>query len=276
MAGTERGELTALLRYCRARIDPADAGLSHRGGRGRRALGLSQAQVAQLLFLTERWYGQFERGGIDAPSPALLEDVARVLRMSGPERSALYLYALGLEPEASSPGDELGSGMPWELMLDEVTPHPVAVTDVAWNVIAHNGGFTDFRRAIRAGSDFNLLRWQLLAEEARDSQLLDWEAGWARTAAARLRQSLARHPNNDQLRRIERDVLADPRARPVYQELSRAFEPGHDAHPIRLPGWGSGQLAILSMHPYGEHLTLMNILMLQRVAVSPAPSPPPR
>jgi transcriptional regulator with XRE-family HTH domain len=271
------GELTALLRYRRAQVDPVDAGLPRRGGRGRRAVGLSQAQVAQLLFRTERWYGQFERGGVDAPPPELLEDVARVLRMNEQERAALYLYALGQEPpdrSAGGPEDgtahDAGGVLPWEGLLDDVSPHPVAVTDVAWTVVAHNRGFAAFHRALGGGRaagatphGFNLLHWQLLCEEARDRQLLDWESGWARSAAARLRYSLARHPNNRRLRRIEQEVLADPRAEAVYRDCAHTFETERRLHPVRLDGWGSGRLAVLSMRPYGGSRTWLNIMVLE-------------
>ncbi|GGS41511.1 helix-turn-helix domain-containing protein [Streptomyces griseoviridis] len=278
----KRGELTALLRYRRAQVDPVDAGLPRRGGRGRRAAGLSQAQVAQLLFRTERWYGQFERGGIDAPPPQLLEDVARVLRMNEQERASLYLYALGQEPPDRSaggpqddPAHDTPAGLSWAGLLDDVSPHPVAVTDVAWTVVAHNRGFAAFHRALvgeRAGEGtpdgFNLLHWQLLCEEARERQLLGWEAEWARSAAARLRYSLARHPNNRRLRRIEREVLADPRAEAVYRDCAHTFEPERHSHPIRLDGWGSGRLAILSMRPYSVSRTWLNIMVLE-----PEPEP---
>ncbi|MEU8652498.1 helix-turn-helix domain-containing protein [Streptomyces sp. NPDC048737] len=271
-----RGELTSLLRYRRTQIDPADVGLTHRGGRGRKAVGLSQAQVAQLLFRTERWYGQFERGGVSAPHPDLLEDVARVLHMSEHERAALYLYALGQDPPdrpAGTPREETAQDvredMPWLGLLDDVSPHPVAVTDVAWNVIAHNRRFEAFHDAVggpernpATPDGFNLLRWQLLDERARDVQLLDWETGWARTAAARLRYSLARHPNNRCLREIEEDVLADPRANALYRDSAHTFEVTQPCHPIHLEGWGSGSLVIMSMRLYSNNRAWLNIMVL--------------
>jgi transcriptional regulator with XRE-family HTH domain len=272
-----RGELTSLLRYRRAQVDPADVGLTRRGGRGRRAAGLSQAQVAQLLFRTERWYGQFERGGVEAPPPELLEDVARVLRMNEQERAALYLYALGQEPpdrsvDGSRQGTahDVGADLPWVRLLDDVSPHPVAVTDVAWNVIAHNRRFGEFHRTLTADGGghtapdgFNLLRWQLLWKEARNRQLLEWEDEWAQAAAARLRYSLARHPNNRQLRQIEQEVLSDPQADSVYRGSAHVFDADRHSHPIRLEGWGSGRLVILSMRPYSNSRTWLNIMVLE-------------
>lgn len=287
-----RGELTSLLRYRRTQINPADVGLTHRG-RGRRAVGLSQAQVAQLLYRTERWYGQFERGGVSAPHPELLEDVARVLRMSEQERAALYLYALGQEPpdrsadaaegERDGDGDK---GLLWAGLLDDVSPHPVAVTDVAWNVIAHNRKFAAFRHAISADASgveaehpaangFNLLRWQLLHREARDVQMLDWETEWAPAAAARLRYSLARHPHNRTLREIEETVRTDPRASAVYQNSAHTFEMERDCYPIHLEDWGSGSLLILSMRLYNNSRAWFNILVLDSGEPGDRPRPEP-
>ncbi|MFD7164878.1 helix-turn-helix transcriptional regulator [Streptomyces violascens] len=91
-------QLLQLLRWKRGRLGPSEFGIPKRTGQGWRSPGLSQAQVAQALFVTERTYGLLERGEMASPSQELLDTVAQVLRMEERERTALYVYALGYEP----------------------------------------------------------------------------------------------------------------------------------------------------------------------------------
>ncbi|MGH1551539.1 helix-turn-helix domain-containing protein [Streptomyces sp. L7] len=65
---------------------------------GRRSTGLSQAQVAQVLYVSERTYADLERGEMPSPAAEFLDNVAQALRMEERERTALYVYALGYEP----------------------------------------------------------------------------------------------------------------------------------------------------------------------------------
>ncbi|RSS78891.1 XRE family transcriptional regulator, partial [Streptomyces sp. WAC02707] len=94
----QKEALQRLLQWKRGQIDPVSLGWPKRVGRGRRSSGLSQAQVAQALFVTERTYAEFERGNTSQPSTEFLDNVAKVLKMDERERNVLYVYALGYEP----------------------------------------------------------------------------------------------------------------------------------------------------------------------------------
>lgn len=94
----QKEALQQLLQWKRGEIDPTQLGWPKRTGRGRRSRGLSQAQVAQALFVTEKTYAEFERGNTTQPTTEFLDNVAKVLNMEERERTALYVYAIGYEP----------------------------------------------------------------------------------------------------------------------------------------------------------------------------------
>ncbi|MFD7057426.1 helix-turn-helix domain-containing protein [Streptomyces mirabilis] len=266
----DKAGLRELLRQRRARLDPVDLGLLPDRGRRKKARGLSQAQVAQLLFRTERWYGEFERGGIETPTSAVLEDVARVLKMDESERTALFVFALAQDPPdpVGSDGDEVFSPR-WSRLADDFSPLPVVVTDLAWNALAYNTAFSVLHDALTADDEdpgssdrFNVIRWQLLRRESRNRQLLDWENSWAVSASLQLRYSLALHPANQQLQRLTAEVESDPEAGPIYRaNVVRSVEPPSLLLPIKLSQWGSGSLEIHCMRPfYGYRRAWISLL----------------
>ncbi|QES39650.1 MULTISPECIES: helix-turn-helix domain-containing protein [Streptomyces] len=235
-----KAALRQLLRWKRSRLEPASVGLRPRTGRGRRAPGLSQAQVAQLLYVSERTYAQLERGEMPSPAAGFLDRVCEVLRLEEDERTALYVYALGHEPPR--PRDPLaGQDIhgAWHEAVASVA-RPCYVNDVAWNVLACNEAFTaTFPRAPGARPalpERNLMRYMLLRESAREHHLLDWERQWARPLAAQLRKAVALYPGNADLRELDKEVEADPVAGPLYRSDPVTYvQPGGATRPVRFP-----------------------------------------
>lgn len=123
-----KAALRQLLRWKRGQLDPVELGLRPATGRGRRAPGLSQAQVARLLFVSERTYAQLERGDMPSPAADFLDRVCGVLRLAEGERTAVYVYALGHEPPR--PRDPLGGQSihpAWQEAVRGVTGQPCYV-----------------------------------------------------------------------------------------------------------------------------------------------------
>jgi hypothetical protein len=132
-----RQDLRDFLMSRRARVTPAEAGLPD-GGARRRTPGLRREEVAVLAGVGASWYQWLEQGRDITVSPQVLDAVARVLRLNGPERRHLYVLA-GLNPplpEAAAPDVELGAGL--RRLLDNWMPNPAHVMDAYWNVVAHN------------------------------------------------------------------------------------------------------------------------------------------
>jgi transcriptional regulator with XRE-family HTH domain len=132
MTGTDwagRGELTSLLRACRARL----ARPAVPGSRG----GLRQEDVANLAGLSLRRYAALERGEFRPPA-STVDQVATALRMSEPERSALHVLATGQDPPrpVTGPAPE-PPREPSQALRDMVTNmdlYPAALTDETWTL----------------------------------------------------------------------------------------------------------------------------------------------
>ncbi|MFK4070453.1 helix-turn-helix domain-containing protein [Streptomyces sp. NPDC029674] len=239
-----KAALRELLQWKRKQLDPADLGWPPRTGRGRRAPGLSQAQVAQLLYVSERTYAQLERGEMPSPADEFLDRVADVLRLEERERIALYVYALGHEPP--HPQDPLaGATVPaaWTEAVRSVVGNASYVNDIAWNVVAYNDEFVRmFPRAAHAEPaipDRNLMRYMLLNEAAREHHLVNWETDWAVPLTAQLRNAVAQHPENSDLQRLDEEVSADPVSGPIYRTNHVAYvHPNGDTRRMRYPWAG--------------------------------------
>ncbi|MFD4210777.1 helix-turn-helix domain-containing protein, partial [Micromonospora tulbaghiae] len=138
----QKEALQQLLQWKRGEIDPVELGWPKRVGPGRRARGLSQAQVAQALFVTERTYAEFERGNTSQPSTEFLDNVATVLKMNERERTALYIYAIGYDPPfPMDPCAGTNVDPAWQVAVNGVSGQPCYINDVAWNVLAANDDF---------------------------------------------------------------------------------------------------------------------------------------
>src|SRR5437667_12159244 len=83
-----RQELTQFLRTRRARLAPADVGLT--AGSGRRIRGLRREEVAVLAGVGLTWYTWLEQGREIQVSAPFLENLARALRLSEAERIHLF------------------------------------------------------------------------------------------------------------------------------------------------------------------------------------------
>ncbi|MEU6349963.1 helix-turn-helix domain-containing protein [Streptomyces sp. NPDC047072] len=235
--------LQRLLQWKRKQIDPVELGWPKRTGRGRRSTGLSQAQVAQGLYVSERTYAALERGDMPAPTAEFLDNVARILRMEERERTALYVYSLGHEPPI--PMDPMAGtnvAPAWQRAVSKVSGQPCYVNDLAWNVLAANDDFiamfpqqpgTPLRLPER-----NLIRWMLLREDAREHHLVDWEKRWATPVAAQLRTAVAAHPDSADLQQLDKEVNDDPVVGPIYRNHSIAYiHPDGDTRVMRHAGY---------------------------------------
>ncbi|WP_369211713.1 helix-turn-helix domain-containing protein [Streptomyces flavofungini] len=234
-----RMALRQLLRWKREQLNPTSLGLPAPSGRGRRAPGLSQARVAQLLEVSERTYAQLERGDMASPSTDFLDRVALVLRLNERERIALYVYSLGHEPPHSQ-DPMAGRNVPaaWREAIVRVKGQPCYITDVDWNLVAYNDDFVRmFPRAQNAQPavpEQNIMRYMLLTESAREHHMVNWEAEWLIPLAAQLRNAVARYPKSVELQRLDEEADADPVVGPVYRENTLAqIHPNGDVRKLR-------------------------------------------
>jgi transcriptional regulator with XRE-family HTH domain len=83
----------------RARVTPDEAGLYVLHGEVRRVPGLRREEVADLAGVSPDYYTQLERGAVEGASDAVLNAVARALRLDDAER--LHLFDLA-RPEGAT------------------------------------------------------------------------------------------------------------------------------------------------------------------------------
>lgn len=215
--------LGEFLRKHRHKLAPEDVGVKRTEGRKRR--GLRRAEVAELANISVAYYGFIERGRDLRPSKAVLDGLARALRLDSNERSELHALANGttrrrsLEPEILS--EEL------EELIDAIDPNPAYVVGARWDVLGANHTarqlFSDWE-AKRTKRERNLLYYYCCDPAAR-SLFVDWEQE-AADQLALFRAAYARHPDDPSFRSLLDEIFA---ANPDAQQWWER----HDSDPAR-------------------------------------------
>lgn len=190
-------ELSEFLRARRARLSPQAVGLPVTGG-ARRVPGLRRQELAQLAGVSADYYTRLEQGRNLNVSDAVLDAVARALRLDEVERA--YLFELSrarprrarrrpARPQLVRPG--------LHRMLEMLDEHtPAFILGRRMDVLAANrlacALITDFTTLPR--QERNMARFMFLNAAAR-TLFVDWAEVAAETAAV-LRLDAARHPDD--------------------------------------------------------------------------------
>jgi transcriptional regulator with XRE-family HTH domain len=202
-------ELQEFLRIRRAKITPEEAGLPSQPGT-RRVPGLRREEVAQLAGVSVDYYVRLERGRHTNVSEAVLDALARALRLNDLERAHLFQIARPsrarprpLPPQRVRPG--------LRLMLDTLTDVPVLVLGRRLDVLAGNhlaqALYTDFD-ALPARC--RNMAWLIFLDEQVRTLHADWERD-ARGTVASLRLYAGRHPHDPALAELVGELsLRDP------------------------------------------------------------------
>lgn len=168
------GEIGDFLRSRRARISPEDVGLNSYGRR--RVPGLRREEVAQLAGVSVDYYIRLEQGRGPSVSDAVLDAIARVLRLDETEHAHLRTVARPKARKASAPSvRRVRPGL--RLLLDLFDRAPAFVLGrrmdvLAWNALGDAlGGFSGLPAGER-----NMPRQAFLAPGARELYP-DWPHG---------------------------------------------------------------------------------------------------
>ncbi|WP_103960536.1 helix-turn-helix transcriptional regulator [Nonomuraea solani] len=215
-------ELGEFLRSRRALLRPEELGLPVFGGR-RRVPGLRREELAQLAGVSAGYYTRLEQGQSPNASDAVLDAVARVLRLDEAERA--HLYTLARPKPATHGPEQVRTGV--RLMIESFGDVPALVmgrfTDVlAWNPMAHAllAGHLDFDAPARPADRPNIARLLFLDPRMRDLYA-DWP-GKARSTVADLRLIAGRYPDAPELERLVGELSA----------ASTEFADLWSAHPV--------------------------------------------
>jgi transcriptional regulator with XRE-family HTH domain len=164
--------LGSYLRDRRTRLDPAALGFA--AGR-RRTSGLRREEVAQRANISPTWYTWLEQGRGGAPSPDVLNRIARALMLTDVEREHLFLLGLGRPPEVRYTATE-GVTPRLQRLLDALDASPALIKTATWDVVAWNRAaavvLTDY--GALPPSQRNILRL-IFGDPRVRAQQYDWE-----------------------------------------------------------------------------------------------------
>ncbi|MGW9132922.1 helix-turn-helix transcriptional regulator [Streptomyces sp. NPDC055681] len=194
----QNSELGDFLRTRRANLNPADAGITP-GGSVRRVPGLRREEVAHLAGVSTDYYTRLEQGRHPNVSDAVLDAVARALRLDDDERGHLFDLARPRTTGSRRGGPERVQRVRPEVhqMLDILNGvSPAFVANHRQDVLAAN----QLARALIRDwetlpyRERNFARYVLLDPGARELYM-NWNEV-AEIVVANLRLEAGRHPDD--------------------------------------------------------------------------------
>ncbi|MGW2518549.1 helix-turn-helix transcriptional regulator [Streptomyces sp. NPDC001617] len=189
--------LGIFLRTRRSRVTPEDVGLATGAGL-RRTPGLRREELATLAGISIDYYARLERGQETNPSPAVVDALARALRLDAHEHGHLRdLAERGDRRSAPEPSavSERTVRPDIELMLESLRPHPAYVISRTMDILVGNRGSV----RLFAGSEdwpaerLNALRYLFLDPHAA-KLFADWDEQ-VRTCVGRIRALAGTEPD---------------------------------------------------------------------------------
>ncbi|MEU8175081.1 helix-turn-helix transcriptional regulator [Microbispora hainanensis] len=202
----DRTELADFLRHCRARVTPADVGLSP--GPRRRTPGLRREEVAQLAGMSTDHYTRLEQARGSHPSRQMLAAVARALRLTADERDHLFHLAGEEPPRDRTATEHVRPGL--LLVLDRLVDTPAQVVNDRGDVLAQNAMDKALHgdASARPEAERNVI-WRYFTDpSARELFPPEDRDNAARTGVADLRATAARRPDDVRLATLVRRLRA--------------------------------------------------------------------
>jgi transcriptional regulator with XRE-family HTH domain len=197
----DRTGLADFLRRRREQLQPSDVGLPV--GVRRRTPGLRRDEVAALATMSTDYYTRLEQGRGPHPSAALLQSLARALRLTADERDHLFHLAGQAPPPPRALATNLSAGLLH--LLDRLTDTPAFVVSDLGETLVQN----PMARALmgeHAGENFTVSWFLDPAARARFPRE-DWPAH-SRTHVADLRATYGRRRGDADVEAVLARLLA--------------------------------------------------------------------
>jgi transcriptional regulator with XRE-family HTH domain len=203
----EGNGLGAFLRARRGRLRPADVGLPAGVGL-RRTPGLRREELATLAGVSIDYYTRLEQGKERRPSPAVVDALARALRLDDDERAHLHTLAdHAARPPSTPPPAPTRAVRPGiRQLLEAVRPSPGFVLSRTSDILAANPEGLALLPGIREWPPRrrNTIRYLFLHPAAR-KLFAAWEQA-ARDNVAHLRTVAAADPDAADLAALVREL----------------------------------------------------------------------
>ncbi|MFT9366873.1 MAG: helix-turn-helix transcriptional regulator [Gluconobacter sp.] len=204
MIVTSSTTLGTYLKDRRTRLDPATFGFS---STRRRTPGLRREEVAQRANISPTWYTWLEQDRGGAPSPDVLDRIARGLLLTEPEREHLFMLAVGHPPEVRYRVTE-GITPRLQRVLDALQYSPAIVKTALWDVVAWNRAaaavLTDYSKLLP--EQRNILRIVFCTPKVRDMQM-EWTS-LAKSVVAAFRADAIRAGASAEVDALVKDLSA--------------------------------------------------------------------
>jgi transcriptional regulator with XRE-family HTH domain len=199
-----REEVREFLISRRAKVTPEQVGLP--AGNNRRVPGLRRSEVAALADVSIEYYSKLERGALAGVSAAVLDAIARALRLDEAERAHLFDLARAADgtsaivrPRRRAKGKQWTPHRSLQWTLDAVTAGPAFVRNGRMDLLAANQLARAFYSPVHDSREQppNIARFQFLDPASYDFYP-DWDA-FADICVAILRTEAGRNPHDKEL-----------------------------------------------------------------------------
>jgi transcriptional regulator with XRE-family HTH domain len=189
----DAAELGAFLKTRRAALDPDEMGV-HQGLNQRRVAGLRREEIAQLAGISVDYYTRLEQGRAHNVSDAILDALARALRLRSDEETYLRNLAAPKRKRAARPKPQRVRPEV-RLMLDTIQAPAVLfgryLDVLAWNEL---GGAMAFDLPSLEPAERNMPRMFFLDERSREIHP-EWDS-IAKELVANLRAETGKYPDD--------------------------------------------------------------------------------
>ena len=259
-------ELADFLRRARGDVDPEFTGLPS-DGRVRRVPGLRREEVARLARVSTDYYTRLEQGRPIAPSPEVVNGIARALDLSEAAHEHLRHLIAASSRTHRAPTRPTRAQRPRHGVLQFME----ALDGVPAMLLGHRTDVLATNRLARAlladfdampAKDRNYVRWMFLSAQAREL-FADWDEQ-ARVAVENLRLDAGREPGDPAMQTLVGELtIASPEFAAWWQEhrvFQRTYGDKRFHHPIvgditlqyeslSIPGDGSQTLFTYTAEP---------------------------
>jgi transcriptional regulator with XRE-family HTH domain len=195
----DAAELGAFLKTRRAALDPDEMGVRP-GLNQRRVAGLRREEIAQIAGISVDYYTRLEQGRAHNVSDAILDALARALRLRSDEETYLRNLAAPKRKRAAKPKPQRVRPEV-RLMLDAIQAPAVLfgryLEVLAWNEL---GGAISVDFAGIAPSERSMPRWFFLGEHSREIHP-EWDV-IAKELVANLRAEAGKYPDDPHLAQL--------------------------------------------------------------------------
>jgi transcriptional regulator with XRE-family HTH domain len=250
-------ELADFLRTRRSRLQPEEVGLPSTSRR--RVQGLRREELAQLAGLSADYYTRLEQGRHPSASPAVLDSLARALRLPADERLHLFDLAQVVDAKrAAGPDPAIATSCPGgdeagRRVLDIFGTVPAVLCGPFSDMVAANDAaqfIYDTEFDLLPAAERNTLLWILTSPTARDLYRDAWESS-AAEMIGKLRAETGQHPRHPRAQElVSRLHEVSPLFRQVWQqhEVSSCVQGGVKTLHHRLDGTFRMRADAVTMH----------------------------